>query len=59
MEGPLSQSSPCSQGDMASPVFGSTILASTPAISFPVVPARLVSSGPIVRQIAAVDSVSP
>jgi len=57
--GPLTQSSPCSPGDMASPVFGFTILASIPDTSFPVVPPRLASSGPTIRITPAVDSVKP
>jgi hypothetical protein len=59
IRGPLTQSSPSSPGDIASPVLGFTILATTPEASLPVVPARLASSGPTTRITPADDSVKP
>ena len=59
MDGPRSHSSPRCVGAKASPVSGSTILASMFSDSRPADPCLFASSGPIVRVAPPVLSVKP
>lgn len=59
MVGPRIQSSPLCPGPSASPVVGSTILASVFDPSRPVEPNTLLSSGVLVPTTPPVDSVNP